>query len=299
MMANMMKFKGAHVCGVCSEGHATDQCPQIASNETYEEVNAVGYQGGQKYNPFSNTYNPGIRDHPNFRWANNDNVLRPQPNVTQAQPNAMQFPPRPVGQFTRPQAPFMPSVPMPMANAPNYDELLKSLAMGQTQLNTATHALLVGQQTNNKDITELKTHMRQVVDFMGQVVDFMGRFNEQGKLSGGVIPNPKKEQAQAITTRSGKVLEEQPRMLKKKKGAEPNNEDKHVAHDNEVVEAMEEDNLEKDPTTSKKESMLIHEAPKGINSNSNGLVTTNQSSCLPFPSRFAKSKKDKSDEELL
>ena len=27
----------------------------------------------QQYNPYSNTYNPGWRDHPNLRWGNSSN----------------------------------------------------------------------------------------------------------------------------------------------------------------------------------------------------------------------------------
>ena len=66
-------------CGVCSlQGHMTDQCPEIAENQSLESVNAVGYQGGQfqqRNNPFSATYNEGWRNRPNFRWSNNENIL--------------------------------------------------------------------------------------------------------------------------------------------------------------------------------------------------------------------------------
>ena len=74
----------SHVCGVCSlQGHHSDQCPQLIENGGWESANAIGgYQGGQgayrggpqrpRYDPYSNTYNPGWRDHPNFKWGNND-----------------------------------------------------------------------------------------------------------------------------------------------------------------------------------------------------------------------------------
>ena len=274
MMTHFMKTSGAQVCGICTEGHPTDQCPQVASSGGYEEVNALGYQGGQRYNPYSNTYNHGQRDHPNFRWSNNENVLRPHQNK-------MQFGPRPGGLF-RPQAPLLNVPPPNVAAAPNYDELLKSLAAGQSQLNTVTQTLVVGQQANSKDIAELKTHM-------GQVVDFMGRFSEQGKLPSGVIPNPRNEQAQAIMTRSGLELKESPNVAKKAQ----------TAHDHKSDEIPMMMDLEKDPATSKKEMVPPHDAPKGTIANSSGLVKTNHVSCVPFPSRFTKSKKDKSDEEVL
>ncbi|XP_050387273.1 uncharacterized protein LOC126803521 [Argentina anserina] len=194
MMSHFMKTSGAQVCGICTDGHPTDQYPQVASSGGYEEVNALGYQGGQ-----------------------------------------------------RPQAPLLNVPPPNVASTPNYDEMLKSLVDGQSQLNTVTQTLVAGQQANSKDIAELKTHM-------GQVVDFMGRFSEQGKLSSGVIPNPKNEQAQAIMTRSGFELKERPSIARKAQTA-------HVLEEGDDMAMMNV--LEKDPVTSKKESVPIHETHKG------------------------------------
>ncbi|XP_062025882.1 uncharacterized protein LOC133742218 [Rosa rugosa] len=279
----------AQVCGMCStQGHPTDKCPQLASPEGWESVNALGYHGGQggpRYNPYSNTYNPGLRDHPNFRWANNDNTLRPPQGPGQ---NSQ----RPPGLFLRPQVPQTFGIPNsvpppPVSNtlsAPNYDELLKSLAAGQQQLNTATQALVVGQATHSKDIAELKNQM-------GQVVDFMGRIAETGKLPSNTVPNPRNEHAQAIITRSGRVLVDPPRAHKKIQAAHNEEED--------VVEVSKED-VEKDLATSRVEVNVPQaEAPKGTIPNSSGLIKTNPVVSIPFPSRFAKTKKDKSDQEIL
>ncbi|KAM2238079.1 hypothetical protein ACFX1S_013367 [Malus domestica] len=65
------KVKLVASCGVCSmPNHHTDKCPQLIENGGWETLNAVGY--GNQYqspgDPFSNTYNPGWRDHPNFKW---------------------------------------------------------------------------------------------------------------------------------------------------------------------------------------------------------------------------------------
>ncbi|XP_050384763.1 uncharacterized protein LOC126801451 [Argentina anserina] len=276
MMSKFMRISGAQVCDICTEGHPTYQCFQVASSEGYEEVNAFGYQGGQRYNPFSNTYNHGLRDHPNFRWSNNDNVLK-------AQQNAMQYGHRLSGLFARTQAPHLNVLPPNVTSSPNYDEMLKYLAVGLNQLNTVTQTLVMGQQGNSKDIAELKMHM-------GQVVDFMGRFSDQRKLPSGVIPNPRDEQAQAIITRSGLELVDQYRVLK-------NAQTGHISDNDEEIVINK--NLEKDPATSKKESVPFQEAPKGTSSNSSDLVKTNPISCVYFPSRFAKSKKDKYDEEVF
>ncbi|XP_028798641.1 uncharacterized protein LOC114754069 [Neltuma alba] len=52
--------------------HTTDSCPYL--NDGVDSCNAVYHtkpmtQGGQKYDPYSNTYNPGWRDHPNLRYG--------------------------------------------------------------------------------------------------------------------------------------------------------------------------------------------------------------------------------------
>ncbi|XP_073129708.1 uncharacterized protein [Henckelia pumila] len=63
----------ARVCGICTQvGHATDMCPTLQEGSA-EQVNAAGGFPGppqQKYDPYSNTYNPGWRDHPNLRFGN-------------------------------------------------------------------------------------------------------------------------------------------------------------------------------------------------------------------------------------
>ena len=62
------------VCSICSlQGHASDMCPTM-QEDYIEHANTVdGAFNGQpqrKYDPFSTTYNPGWRDHPNLRYGN-------------------------------------------------------------------------------------------------------------------------------------------------------------------------------------------------------------------------------------
>ena len=62
-------------CGICSKnGHPTYSCPTPYEEGNSEKVNAIGGFQGQlgfqrKYDPFSNIYNPGWRDHPNFSYG--------------------------------------------------------------------------------------------------------------------------------------------------------------------------------------------------------------------------------------
>ncbi|XP_021998222.1 uncharacterized protein LOC110895248 [Helianthus annuus] len=64
------------VCEDCGDiGHTTDQCP-TGPGEYTEEVNQVF--GDRKNNDMnSNTYHPGLRNHPNFRYGNASNQMNP------------------------------------------------------------------------------------------------------------------------------------------------------------------------------------------------------------------------------
>ncbi|KAM1030805.1 hypothetical protein ACFX2C_034663 [Malus domestica] len=81
------------------QGHLNDQCPQLIENGGWETAHAVGYQGPnqQRNVPYSNTYNPGWRDHSNFKWR--------EPQQPAQQGGFRQTPP---GMFPRPYAPPQP-----------------------------------------------------------------------------------------------------------------------------------------------------------------------------------------------
>ncbi|KAK9949622.1 hypothetical protein M0R45_005139 [Rubus argutus] len=157
--------------GVCSvQGHHSNQCPQLIENGGWESANAIGgyQQGGgapqrPRYDPYSNTYNPGWRDHPNFKWNNNEQA--PQPPQGQ----------RPQGFMPRPQVPQNYSS-NPNSSSANYDKMFEALT-------TSTQALVQGQQNQGKEIAELKKQMDQVVGFMSKI-------HETGKLPSNTIPNP-------------------------------------------------------------------------------------------------------------
>ncbi|KAL2226514.1 UNVERIFIED_CONTAM: hypothetical protein Sindi_2010100 [Sesamum indicum] len=62
--------KVVEACGCTLAGHTTDMCPTLQESTT-EHADAVGGFTGQqqkRYDPFSNTYNPGWRDHLNLSY---------------------------------------------------------------------------------------------------------------------------------------------------------------------------------------------------------------------------------------
>ncbi|PIN25886.1 DNA-directed DNA polymerase [Handroanthus impetiginosus] len=53
-------------CDECGESHPSDQCPH-----SVESIQFVSNARKPQNNPYSNTYNPRWRQHPNFSWNNN------------------------------------------------------------------------------------------------------------------------------------------------------------------------------------------------------------------------------------
>ncbi|KAM1024675.1 hypothetical protein ACFX2C_037930 [Malus domestica] len=179
------KAQGTTICGVCSiQGHQSDQCPQLIESGGWESANAVGYgnQNQPRGDPFSNTYNPGRRDHPNFRW-------RDAPQYGQ-QSGFRQ----PLGFFPRPMAPQPPL--QAQSSQPN-----TGTSMNDDKTYQLLTTLAQGMQNQSKEVNELKKQM-------GQMVEFLGQFRENGKLPSTTVVNPNGgfESVKAITLRSGKEV---------------------------------------------------------------------------------------------
>ncbi|CAN6544143.1 unnamed protein product [Malus baccata var. baccata] len=269
-MAEGMKIQGPMVCGVCSiQGHASEKCPQLIENGGWESANAIGFQSQNqpRHDPYSNTYNPGWRDHPNFKWR--------EPQQTQPQGGFRQQPP---GFYTKPYAPTQ-VLPQPAqttsGNALDNDTLVKLLT-----------TLTQGQENQNKRVDQLEKQMGQIAEGLGQIRD-------QGKLPSSTIPNRKGgfESAKAITLRSGKEV-----------GAGSSSKTGHK--EDEMLQMEEEESSQ--PTT-KVEVPLpqFSNAPKLSNMSNKGKNVLNSiptnvfPSNAPFPIRFLQSKNKEEEKDVL
>ncbi|KAL0414211.1 UNVERIFIED_CONTAM: hypothetical protein Sradi_1622800 [Sesamum radiatum] len=141
-------------CGICtSSGHATNACPTL-HEECTMHANAVGGFSGPSqrgYAPFSNTYNPGWRDHPKLRYGD-----EPQ-------------------NFQRP--PYQQPPPPPQANTNSgmpLEDIVKTLALSTQQF----------QQETRASIQNLESQM-------SQLASSVSRLESQGKLPSQTIINPK------------------------------------------------------------------------------------------------------------
>ncbi|KAM1897873.1 hypothetical protein ACFX14_032300 [Malus domestica] len=269
-MAEGMKIQGPMVCGVCSiQGHASEKCPQLIENGGWESANAIGFQSQNqpRHYPYSNTYNPGWRDHLNFKWR------EPQ----QAQPQGG-FRQQPSGLYNKPYAPpqVQPqSAPNNSGNALDNDTLVKLLT-----------TLTNGQENQNKRVDQLEKQMGQIADVVGQIRD-------QGRLPSSTIPNPKGgfESAKAILLRSGKEI-----------GAGSSSKTSHK--EDEKLQFEEEEAC---PPTAKVDTPMPQApmAPNLSNSSNKGKNVLNSIPTnvfplnVPFPCRFLQSKNEEEEKDVL
>ncbi|KAM1721221.1 hypothetical protein ACFX12_022783 [Malus domestica] len=277
-MAEGMKIQGPMVCGVCSiQGHASEKCRQLIKNGGWESANAIGFQSQNqpRIDPYSNTYNPGWRDHPNFKWR--------EPQQSQPQGGFRQQPP---GFYTKPYAPpqVQPqSAPNASGMSLDNDALLKILTK-----------LSQGQDDHTQAMHNTNIRVDQLEKQIGQIVDFVGKFRDQGQLPSSTIPNPKGgfESAKAITLRSGKEV-----------GAGPT-PSKSGHKEDEKLQFEEEESSQ---PTAKVETPLpqLSMAPKPSNMSNKGKNVLNSvptnvfPSNVPFPSRFLQSKNEEEETDVL
>ncbi|KAK1378573.1 hypothetical protein POM88_025317 [Heracleum sosnowskyi] len=159
---------------MCGEGHPTQQCPLIYHDGAQSStVNYVGNSSNQHNNQYSNTYNPGWRNHPKFSWNNN------------ARPN-MPYKLNPPPGFQQNQRPH---------------EMEKKL--------TTEDLLLQYMKKTDALIQSQSASMRALEMQLGQLASAINN-RPQGSLPSDTEPNPKndkREHCKSITLSSGKEIE--------------------------------------------------------------------------------------------
>ncbi|KAM2239502.1 hypothetical protein ACFXTI_009048 [Malus domestica] len=277
-MAEGMKMQGPVICGVCSiQGHVSEKCPQLIENGGWESANAIGFQSQNqsRHDPYSNTYNPGWRDHPNFKWR--------EPQQPQNQGGFRQQPP---GFFPKTYGPPQnqaQSGPSASGTSLDNDALLKIL----TKLSN-------GQEDQAKAMQNQDRRVDQLEKQIGQIAEFVGKFRDPGQLPSSTIPNPKGgfETANAIMLRSGKEVGAGP--TPPKSGPKEDETLKSGEENPKQPTAKVEQPLPQatiDPKSSNP-STLGKKGPSSVNSN---IIPPN----VPFPSRFLQSKNEEEEKDVL
>ncbi|KAM2886417.1 hypothetical protein COP2_013490 [Malus domestica] len=269
------KVKTVASCGVCSmQNHHTDKCPQLIENGGWETLNAVGY--GNQYqsrgDPFSNTYNPGWRDHPNFNWRD--------PQQGQQQSGFRQ---QPQDFYQKPLAPPQAQAQLAQSNAGNSSDNDKIFQL-LTTLTQKVQNQAKERQIQDKRVDNLE---KQV----GQIAEFIGQFREQGRLPSSTVVNPKGgfESVKAITLRSGKEVGTEPKPSKS--GPKEDEKLKIEEEDQAKATARIDQSLPQPP----KHSNSANTGKKGpIPVNSNVIPPD-----VPFPSIFLQSKNEEEAKDVL
>ncbi|XP_016706868.1 uncharacterized protein [Gossypium hirsutum] len=141
-------------------------------DDTTAHLDAVGNFPGppqRQYDPYANTYNPGWRDHPSLRYGANPRNNQPYQNQFSQQPQGS-------GNFL------------------------------ETMVNKlATNVLDFQQKTLNFQ-KELKDFQQKTEATIRELTTSIEKLTSQGKLPSQTEPNPR-QNANAVTLRSGKVLE--------------------------------------------------------------------------------------------
>ncbi|XP_027060849.1 uncharacterized protein [Coffea arabica] len=171
----------AKVCGICTNiGHTTDSCPQL-HEEGIEQANMAGNMPmpRRQYDPYSNSYNPGWRDHPNLSYGRNkqQNFIPNRQQGFQQQYQTRNQPSSASGMFL--------------------EDMVKTIASNTMKF----------QQDTEASNQEMKARMQNLENQMSQLASIVNRLDSQGKGKLPSQPEVNPKNVSAMTLRSGKEVE--------------------------------------------------------------------------------------------
>ncbi|KAJ4715158.1 Integrase [Melia azedarach] len=172
------------VCGICEiMGHCTQDCPNVPifKEMFHDQANSMNTfkKTFPTHSPYSETYNPGWRNHPNFSWKNEHNVHPPPQRPSN-------FP------------------PYRSSHSKTLEETLQAFMQGQTSINNQTsQAINDIKNTLSKLTSSLSVQEKGKFPTQPQP-NPVSQFNVNNSDSSGTHP----EDANSITTlRSGKIID--------------------------------------------------------------------------------------------
>lgn len=197
----------AMYCEIFSgDNHTADEC-QLGKEMGQEEVNMVNNSFRPQNNPYSNTYNPGWRNHPNFSYKNTQGAA-PQQGFNQNRPQ-QGFPPKQIEQQPAPKS--------------NLETMIENLTIQQERFiasQTKKYEEYDGKfnmfegkfNMLSNQMKMLETQVTQIAQQVSTITRPHGAFPGQPEV------NPR-EQCKAITLRSGLAYDEPPMPQEEGEGA--------------------------------------------------------------------------------
>ncbi|KAJ9189474.1 hypothetical protein P3X46_000762, partial [Hevea brasiliensis] len=193
-----------------------------------EQAAYVGNYGNKQMgNPYSQTYNPSWRNHPNFSWGNQQSQV-PNQNFQPQQQSQV-----PYQQNRQP--------------LPNFQQKNMNPPPKQQERNSTTEALLqqilANQNKHDEEMREMKARLEQMQTHNRMLENQIAQqASSSSAKSFGKLPsqpeNPR-EQCQAITLRSGKVINDEKSENSEKRENEKNTDE------SEKQESAEKSKLDK------------------------------------------------------
>jgi hypothetical protein len=197
-------------CSICaSPMHQAQSCPSMAVYTEMEQVNAFNNFQKPSSGPYSETYNPGWRNHPNFSWKQNQPITNPggAPHAQNHYPPGFSAPYQNHGRSALPaSSSYQAPTQAPTSSTPSLEETMREfMKMTGQSISDVRQSTMV----NTQAIAKLEMQMGQLANHLGE--------RDKGKLPSQAVNNPKachsgnssnQEHVQAIVTlRSGKRVD--------------------------------------------------------------------------------------------
>ncbi|KAK2396375.1 hypothetical protein QL285_058032 [Trifolium repens] len=173
-------------CDWCAGPHFTMHCDVPMDATQVEVVNFLSNQANcQQNNPYSNTWNPGWRNHPNFSWKN-------PPGGPQSQQQGSH------------QGGPSNQAPVPPKKA-DWEIVIEAMT---TNMNSFTQETRAAQKNTTTSIKNLEIQVGQIAQQLSQ--------RAPGSLPSDIVLNPRdRGNVNFVVTRSQKVNESQSSKVKK------------------------------------------------------------------------------------
>ncbi|XP_050909358.1 uncharacterized protein LOC127123153 [Lathyrus oleraceus] len=164
-------------CEICGGPHLTAHC--VATAQQIEEIKFL-----RQNNPYSNTYNPGWKNHPNFSWKDQQGHVQNQPQQQQFRPPQQQ--------------PYQQQFQQQVPRKADWELAIEKMAAQSSQFQEETRSNLKNTGASIKNL-EIQ---------MSQIAQQLAGSQQQGVLPSSTITNPRENNhVNAVTTRNGKSKE--------------------------------------------------------------------------------------------
>ncbi|XP_050920163.1 uncharacterized protein LOC127137785 [Lathyrus oleraceus] len=181
-VAQVQQVQPTHTsnCEICGGPHLTVHC--VATAQQIEEIKFL-----RQNNPYSNTYNPGWKNHPNFSWKDQQGNVKNQPQQQQFQPQQQQ-------PYQQHQQQFQQQVP----SKADWELAIEKMAAQSSQFQEETRSNLKNTSASIKNL-EIQ---------MSQIARQLAGSPQQGVLPSSTVTNPRENiHVNVVTTRNGKSKE--------------------------------------------------------------------------------------------